>query len=80
MSKFFVKSSMILFFNKKDLFEEKIKKTSLRVTFPSYKGGLNYEEGVEFLKFQFSKLYKVRQKLYSKFSTNSYSNRIETTL
>jgi guanine nucleotide-binding protein G(i) subunit alpha len=37
-NKFFVKSAMILFLNKTDLFAKKIKKTSLDVLFPSYRG------------------------------------------
>ncbi|KAE9552925.1 hypothetical protein FO519_003867 [Halicephalobus sp. NKZ332] len=77
MSKFFVKSSMILFMNKKDLFEEKIKKTSLNVTFPSYKGGLDYNDGIEFLKNQFSKLYKTRQKLYIHETCATDTNQIQ---
>src|SRR3569623_420104 len=77
-SRYFEKSSMILFLNKKDLFEEKIQHVSLKVTFPTYKGkaknlkksicnfsgGLNYDEGVEFIKNQFGILYKNCQKLY----------------
>jgi hypothetical protein len=76
---------MILFLNKKDLFEEKIKKISLTTIFTSYTGwliilfqcacvrawqiyfylgGLNYEEGVAYLKRQFQKLYRNKQKLY----------------
>lgn len=35
---FFIKSSMILFLNKKDLFLEKIQQISLTVTFPNYRG------------------------------------------
>uniref|UniRef100_A0AC34QZH6 Uncharacterized protein n=1 Tax=Panagrolaimus sp. JU765 TaxID=591449 RepID=A0AC34QZH6_9BILA len=77
MSKFFVKSSMILFLNKKDLFEQKIAKTSLLVTFPSYKGGLNYKDGIEFLKFQFTKLYKNRQKLYIHETCATDTNQIQ---
>ena len=37
-SKWFVGTSIILFLNKKDLFEEKIKKSPLTICFPEYKG------------------------------------------
>uniref|UniRef100_A0A914MIT5 Uncharacterized protein n=2 Tax=Meloidogyne TaxID=189290 RepID=A0A914MIT5_MELIC len=37
-SMYFAKSTMILFLNKKDLFEEKIKKLSLSILFLSYGG------------------------------------------
>uniref|UniRef100_A0A914H560 Uncharacterized protein n=1 Tax=Globodera rostochiensis TaxID=31243 RepID=A0A914H560_GLORO len=63
-SSYFVKTSMILFLNKKDAFAEKIKKISLNVLFRSYKGGLNYEEGVAYLRRKFQNLHKRQQKLY----------------
>jgi len=37
-NKWFTDTSIILFLNKKDLFEEKIKKSSLTVCFPEYTG------------------------------------------
>ncbi len=37
-SKWFLKTSMILFLNKKDLFEEKIQQISINVCFPEYDG------------------------------------------
>ena len=37
-NKWFTETSIILFLNKKDLFEEKIKKSSLSVCFPEYSG------------------------------------------
>jgi guanine nucleotide-binding protein G(i) subunit alpha len=48
-TKWFLNTSMILFMNKKDLFAEKIKKTSLTVAFPEYKGGLNYEQAAKYI-------------------------------
>ena len=36
--KFFAATSIILFLNKKDLFEEKIKKVHLSICFPDYDG------------------------------------------
>ena len=37
-NKWFTDTSIILFLNKKDLFEEKIKKSSLSICFPEYTG------------------------------------------
>lgn len=37
-SKWFVETSIILFLNKKDLFEEKIAKSPLTICFPEYTG------------------------------------------
>jgi len=52
-SKWFMDTSIILFFNKKDLFEEKIKKKDLSEVFPEYKGGNNYDKACEFLTQKF---------------------------
>ena len=40
-SKWFHHTTMIVFLNKKDLFEEKIKQRRLSIAFPEYKGHLN---------------------------------------
>ena len=37
-SNWFIETAIILFLNKKDLFEEKIKKSPLTICFPEYKG------------------------------------------
>ena len=40
-SKWFVETSIILFLNKKDLFEEKIKTSPLTICFPEYSGNFS---------------------------------------
>jgi len=52
-SKWFIDTAMMLFLNKRDLFEEKIKKVDITVAFPEYTGGLNYENAVTFIKDKF---------------------------
>jgi GTPase SAR1 family protein len=52
-SRWFIDTSMILFLNKKDLFEEKIKRINLNVAFADYNGGLNYDNSVAFIKDKF---------------------------
>nr|BAA93630.1 G protein alpha subunit [Halocynthia roretzi] len=50
---FFAKTSMILFLNKKDLFEEKIKKSPLNTCFKEYEGENSYADASEHIKEQF---------------------------
>jgi len=52
-NKWFVNSSIILFLNKKDLFEKKIVKTDLNVCFPEYTGGKSFENACEFIRKTF---------------------------
>ncbi|XP_030635194.1 guanine nucleotide-binding protein G(i) subunit alpha-1-like [Chanos chanos] len=55
-----VGSRTVLFLNKKDLFEEKIKKTPLTVCFPEYAGSNTYEEAADYIWRQFESLSKDR--------------------
>jgi len=52
-SKYFAQSSMILFLNKKDLFEDKIKSVPLTVCFPEYKGANTFDEAKEYMAERF---------------------------
>jgi len=52
-SRWFQKSSMILFLNKRDLFADKIRSTPISVCFPEYKGPQTYEDSVTFLTNKF---------------------------
>lgn len=40
-SRWFINTSMILFLNKTDLFQEKIKKISIKIVFTDYKGNFS---------------------------------------
>uniref|UniRef100_A0AC34QAD4 Uncharacterized protein n=1 Tax=Panagrolaimus sp. JU765 TaxID=591449 RepID=A0AC34QAD4_9BILA len=55
-SRWFINTSMILFLNKKDLFMEKIKKTSIKIAFPEYKGSNSYDEQVKYIEEKFENL------------------------
>ncbi|KAB0393862.1 hypothetical protein E2I00_011570, partial [Balaenoptera physalus] len=51
--KFFAAISIVLFLNKKDLFEEKLKKVHLSICFPEYDGNNSYEDAGNYIKHQF---------------------------
>jgi len=52
-SRWFEKTSIVLFLNKRDLFADKIKKVSLTVAFPDYHGKSEYEEAIRYITTQF---------------------------
>uniref|UniRef100_A0A914C919 Uncharacterized protein n=1 Tax=Acrobeloides nanus TaxID=290746 RepID=A0A914C919_9BILA len=52
----FINTSIILFLNKKDLFEEKIKKKTIKICFPDYFGTNSYDEQIQFFERKFEKL------------------------
>ncbi|PRP86204.1 guanine nucleotide-binding protein G(i) subunit alpha-2 [Planoprotostelium fungivorum] len=52
-SKWFFNTAMILFLNKKDLFQQKIEKCDLNMCFPDYTGGCNYDNAVKFISEKF---------------------------
>lgn len=55
-SRWFINTSMILFLNKKDLFAEKIKRTSIKSAFPDYKGAQTYDESCRYIEEKFDGL------------------------
>jgi hypothetical protein len=57
-SEWFLRTDIILFLNKEDLFRTKIQQVDLNVCFPEYTGGKDYENGCEFIKNKFLSLNK----------------------
>jgi hypothetical protein len=57
-SRWFTKTSIILFLNKIDLFRNKLQSSPLSSTFPEYKGGANYDAACAFLLEKFVGLNK----------------------
>jgi guanine nucleotide-binding protein subunit alpha len=57
-SRWFTKTSIILFLNKIDLFRAKLPNSPLLITFPDYKGGANYDAACAFLLEKFVGLNK----------------------
>ncbi|XP_046896559.1 guanine nucleotide-binding protein G(i) subunit alpha [Hypomesus transpacificus] len=55
-NKWFTDTSIILFLNKKDLFEEKICRSSLNICYPEYSGASTYEEAAAYIQCRFEDL------------------------
>ncbi len=53
--KAFSKTNIFLYFNKKDLFENVLRRIPMKNCFPDYEGGDNIHVAMEFLKSQFEK-------------------------
>lgn len=58
-NKWFTDTSIILFLNKKDLFQQKIQASPLNICFPEYKGGNSYEETSQYIESKFEELNRV---------------------
>lgn len=78
-NKFFKDTAMILFLNKKDLFEIKIRKSPLNICFPEYRGSNTYEEAAAFIKMKFEScsLKRSTKEIYTHFTCATDTNNIQ---
>ncbi|ETO11490.1 guanine nucleotide binding protein (G protein), alpha inhibiting activity polypeptide 2 [Reticulomyxa filosa] len=78
-SHWFTKTSMILFLNKKDLFEEKIRHVSLNVCWKDYKGNNEYNDTIQFIKdaFNAKNQQKKEKQIYIHVTTATNHDNIE---
>ncbi|XP_046405449.1 guanine nucleotide-binding protein G(i) subunit alpha [Ischnura elegans] len=78
-SKWFVETSIILFLNKKDLFEEKISKSPLTICFPEFSGSNTYEEAAAYIQMKFENLNKRKdqKEIYTHFTCATDTNNIQ---
>ncbi|XP_029990361.1 guanine nucleotide-binding protein G(i) subunit alpha-2-like [Sphaeramia orbicularis] len=69
-NKWFTETSIILFLNKKDLFEEKITHSPLTICFPEYTGPNRYEEAQAYIQTKFEDLNKKKdtKEIYTHFT------------
>jgi len=68
-SPWFADTAFILFLNKTDLLKDKISKTDdLKVTFPTYSGGTNYEAAMNFIKDRYMEMNTSPHTIYSHFT------------
>ncbi|XP_034230656.1 guanine nucleotide-binding protein G(i) subunit alpha [Thrips palmi] len=78
-SKWFVETSIILFLNKKDLFEDKIDKSPLTICFPEYSGSDTYEEAAAYIQMKFENLNKKKdqKEIYTHFTCATDTSNIQ---
>ncbi|KAG9353250.1 hypothetical protein JZ751_017826 [Albula glossodonta] len=69
-NKWFTETSIILFLNKKDLFEEKITRSPLSICFPEYSGANKYDEAAGYIQTKFEDLNKKKdtKEIYTHFT------------
>ncbi|RXN18190.1 guanine nucleotide-binding G(o) subunit alpha isoform X2 [Labeo rohita] len=77
-NKWFTNTSIILFLNKKDIFEEKIKKSPLSICFPEYTGSDTFMEAVGYIQSQYESRNKsVEKEVYSHITCATDTNNIQ---
>ncbi|XP_061905301.1 guanine nucleotide-binding protein G(i) subunit alpha-2-like isoform X2 [Entelurus aequoreus] len=69
-NKWFTETSIILFLNKKDLFEDKITSSPLAICFPEYTGANKFEEAASYIQSKFEELNKKKdtKEIYTHFT------------
>lgn len=78
-NKWFVETSIILFLNKKDLFEVKILQTPLTVCFPEYGGPNTYEDAAAYIQVKFEDLNqkKGQKEIYTHFTCATDTSNVQ---
>jgi len=80
-SKWFSRTSFILFLNKTDLFRQKLPKSPMGKFFPDFKGGADYDAACDYLLGRFLKFnQKNSRQIYPHFTCATNSIQIRTVL
>ncbi len=63
-SRWFLRTSIILFLNKIDIFQEKIKKIPMEKFFPDYGGGPDQNKAAKYILWRFSQANRAKLVIY----------------
>ncbi|CAX42749.1 G Protein Alpha subunit, putative [Candida dubliniensis CD36] len=76
-SRWFARTTVVLFLNKIDVFAEKLKYSPLENFFPDYKGGPNISNGVKYILWRFNKLNRSGLNIYPHVTQATDTSNIE---
>lgn len=66
-SRWFLRTSIILFLNKVDLFQKKLPRSPLSNYFPDYSGGDDYNRAAKYILWRFNQVNRAHLKLYPQY-------------
>ena len=66
-SRWFLRTSIILFLNKVDLFQQKLPRSPLSNYFPDYSGGDDYNRAAKYILWRFNQVNRAHLKLYPQY-------------
>ena len=71
---YFSKTSVVLFFNNVDIFQQKMAMIPLSTYFPDFTGGHNSVEGLKYFHRRFSELNRSGRNLYTRFAPSDFAS------
>ena len=71
-SRWFLRTSIILFLNKVDLFQQKLPRSPLSNYFPDYSGGADYNRAAKYILWRFNQVNRAHLKLYPQYAVSSF--------
>jgi hypothetical protein len=73
-SRWFMRTSIILFLNKVDLFKQKLARSPLSNYFPDYSGGNDVNRAAKYLLWRFNQVNRAHLNLYPQYAYSSWSS------